>query len=99
MSSIARCARGVARSRIATVSSPSASQCIRPNMAAWICRISRKSSMPCDLNEFYSQMRKRGREVQDSDGVFTERLAVHPSQYGSMDLQDFKKALDALRSQ
>ena len=41
-------------------------------------------------------MRKRGREVQDSDGVFTERLAVHPAQYGATDLTDFKKALDAL---
>ena len=41
-------------------------------------------------------MRKRGREVQDSEGVFTERMSVHPSQYGAMDLQDFKKALDSL---
>ena len=58
------------------------------NIKAWLFTILR--------NEFYSQMRKRGREVQDSDGVFTERLAVHPSQYGNMDLKDFKKALDAL---
>ncbi len=41
-------------------------------------------------------MRKRGREVQDSEGVFTERMAVHPSQYGAMDLNDFKAALDKL---
>ncbi len=58
------------------------------NMKAWLFTILR--------NVFYSQMRKRGREVQDSDGVFTERLANHPEQYGSMDLQDFKKALDQL---
>ncbi len=58
------------------------------NIKAWLFTILR--------NEFYSQMRKRGREVQDSDGVFTERLAVHPSQYGIMDLGDFKKALDKL---
>ena len=58
------------------------------NLKAWLFTILR--------NEFYSQMRKRGREVQDSDGVFTERLAVHPSQYGIMDLADFKKALDGL---
>lgn len=58
------------------------------NMKAWLFTILR--------NEFYSQMRKRGREVQDSDGAFTERLAVHPSQYGSMDLEDFKKALSQL---
>ena len=58
------------------------------NLPAWLFTILR--------NEFYSQMRKRGREVQDTDGAFTERLAVHPSQYGVMDLADFKKALDAL---
>ena len=58
------------------------------NIKAWLFTILR--------NEFYSQMRKRGREVQDSDGIFTERLAVHPSQYGVMDLADFKKALDGL---
>ena len=58
------------------------------NIKAWLFTILR--------NEFYSQMRKRGREVQDSEGTFTERMSVHPSQYGIMDLADFKKALDAL---
>jgi len=58
------------------------------NIKAWLFTILR--------NEFYSQMRKRGREVQDSDGLFTERMAVHPSQFGHMDLADFKKALDTL---
>jgi RNA polymerase sigma-70 factor (ECF subfamily) len=58
------------------------------NMKAWLFTILR--------NELYSKMRKRGREVQDSDGVFTENLAQHPSQYGSLDMQDFKKALEKL---
>ena len=58
------------------------------NMKAWLFTILR--------NEFYSQMRKRGREVQDTDGAFTERMAVHPSQYGIVDLNDFRKALDKL---
>ncbi len=58
------------------------------NIKAWLFTILR--------NEFYSQMRKRGREIQDSDGLYTERLAVHPSQYGSLDLQDFRKALNEL---
>ena len=40
------------------------------NIKAWLFTILR--------NEFYSQMRKRGREVQDTDGAFTERLSVHP---------------------
>ncbi|TKT75307.1 sigma-70 family RNA polymerase sigma factor [Aquamicrobium sp. LC103] len=58
------------------------------NLKAWIFTILR--------NEFYSQMRKRGREVQDSDGAITARLAVHPSQHGSMDLDDFRAALETL---
>jgi RNA polymerase sigma-70 factor (ECF subfamily) len=58
------------------------------NIKAWLFTILR--------NEFYSQMRKRGREVQDTDGAFTERMAVHPSQYGVLDMADFKKALDTL---
>ncbi|QND51027.1 RNA polymerase sigma factor [Phyllobacterium sp. 628] len=58
------------------------------NIKAWLFTILR--------NEFYSQMRKRGREVQDSDGIFTEQLSVHPSQYGALDLQDFRKALEKL---
>lgn len=58
------------------------------NMKAWLFTILR--------NEFYSQMRKRGREVQDSDGVMTGRLAVHPSQHGLLDLDDFRAALAQL---
>ncbi|RQP17118.1 MAG: RNA polymerase sigma factor [Brucella intermedia] len=58
------------------------------NLKAWVFTILR--------NEFYSQMRKRGREVQDTDGVFSEQLAVHPSQYGTLDLQDFRAALEQL---
>lgn len=58
------------------------------NLKAWLFTILR--------NEFYSQMRKRGREVQDSDGAITARLSIHPSQDGSMDLGDFRKALELL---
>ncbi len=58
------------------------------NLKAWLFTILR--------NEFYSQMRKRGREVQDSDGTLTGRLAVHPGQHGMMDLDDFRKALQLL---
>lgn len=58
------------------------------NLKAWLFTILR--------NEFYSQMRKRGREVQDSDGIMTGRLAVHPSQHGMLDLKDFRSALEQL---
>ncbi|MCS6758080.1 MAG: RNA polymerase sigma factor [Candidatus Devosia euplotis] len=58
------------------------------NIKTWLFTILR--------NEFYSQMRKHGREVRDTDVAFTERLSVHPAQYGSMDMQDFKKALEQL---
>ena len=51
------------------------------NIKAWIFTILR--------NEFYSQMRKRGREVQDSDGYFTEQsggtsLAVRSARFAGL---------------
>lgn len=58
------------------------------NMNAWLFTILR--------NLYYSQMRKRGREVQDVDGVFTARLGVAPSHDGRMDLADFRNALESL---
>jgi len=58
------------------------------NLKAWLFTILR--------NEFYSQMRKRGREVQDSDGTLTASVAVHPGQQGSVDLNDFRRALEQL---
>lgn len=58
------------------------------NMKAWLFTILR--------NEFYSQMRKKGREVQDSEGTFTESLSTHPAQLGNLDLKDFQRALEQL---
>jgi RNA polymerase sigma-70 factor (ECF subfamily) len=58
------------------------------NMTAWLFTILR--------NEFYGQMRKKGREVQDTDGAFTNSLSVHPEQMGRLDFNDFKNALDEL---
>lgn len=58
------------------------------NLKAWIFTILR--------NEFYSKMRKSGREVEDREGYFTLNAAVPPSQFGTLDLQDFAKALNTL---
>src|SRR5690606_21963626 len=58
------------------------------NLKAWLFTILR--------NEFYSQMRKRRREVEDTDGLITARLSVHPSQDGTSDLADFRRALELL---
>lgn len=58
------------------------------NIRAWLFTILR--------NEFYSQMRKKGREISDADGAISENMAVHPEQSGKLDLQDMYKALEAL---
>lgn len=58
------------------------------NMNAWLFTILR--------NLYYSQMRRRGREVQDVEGAFTARLGVAPAHDGRMDLADFRRALEKL---
>lgn len=58
------------------------------NLKAWLFTILR--------NEFYSQMRKRGREVQDTDNIFSDNISVHAPQHGSLDLQDLQRALNRL---
>ena len=58
------------------------------NMKAWLYTILR--------NEFYTQLRKRKREVEDADGKISGRVAVHGEQQGHMDLRDFQQALDQL---
>ena len=47
-------------------------------------------------NTFYNSFRKRGREVQDSDGEYAARLAVPAGQEGYIALQDFRRALAKL---
>lgn len=58
------------------------------NMIAWLYTILR--------NEFYSEFRKRRREVADTDGQHAARLASRPAQEGHMHFQDFRVALGKL---
>ena len=58
------------------------------NFKAWMFTILR--------NHYYSQYRKARREVSDSEGILTGLLAVHPEQYGQIDLTEMKAALEKL---
>lgn len=58
------------------------------NLPAWLFTILR--------NIYYSEYRKRRREVADSDGAIAAKLATAPAQNGHMDLLDFKTALQQL---
>lgn len=60
------------------------------NLRAWLYTILR--------NEFYSQMRKKGREVEDVDGVYSRNVGVHPEQPGHLDMSDMRTALGQLPS-
>ena len=55
------------------------------NIKAWLFTILR--------NEYFSQLRKRRREVDDPDGEMAGRLSTLPNQASHMDFLDFKDAL------
>jgi RNA polymerase sigma-70 factor, ECF subfamily len=61
---------------------------IGTSLRAWLFTILR--------NIYYSQYRKRSREVQDSDGVYSRGIAVQGDQESHLDLADFRKALAKL---
>jgi RNA polymerase sigma-70 factor, ECF subfamily len=58
------------------------------SMSAWLFTILR--------NVFYSEYRKRRREVEDAEGSMAARLISVPEQNGHMDLQDLRTALQKL---
>src|SRR5271157_3955827 len=58
------------------------------SLRAWLFTILR--------NIYYSQYRKRSREVQDSDGACARRLTVPGDQESHLDLEDFRNALTKL---
>lgn len=58
------------------------------NLRAWLFTILR--------NTYFSECRRRRREVEDRDGSKAADLAVHPGQQGHLDMQDFRRALNVL---
>jgi RNA polymerase sigma-70 factor (ECF subfamily) len=58
------------------------------NLKAWLFTILR--------NTYFSELRKRRREVEDADNAFAERISVLPDQDVHMYLVDFKKAFVTL---
>lgn len=58
------------------------------NMRAWLFTILR--------NVYYSDFRKKRREVEDADGKLAANLATHPEQMGHLDMVDFRDALNQL---
>jgi RNA polymerase sigma-70 factor (ECF subfamily) len=58
------------------------------NLKAWLFTILR--------NTYFSERRKRKREVEDADGSYAARLASKPEQHGHMDMKDFQEALSHL---
>jgi RNA polymerase sigma-70 factor (ECF subfamily) len=58
------------------------------NLRAWLFTILR--------NSFFSEVRKRRKEVEDSDGKQAASLSVAPAQQGHLDMQDLRRALDSL---
>src|SRR3712207_6522089 len=58
------------------------------NMQAWLFTILR--------NQFYTDMRRRRREVEDADGVMAGKLAVMPEQGARLDFTDMQAALARL---
>ena len=58
------------------------------NMRAWLFTILR--------NTYFSLYRRRGREVQDTDGIYSSKVAVQGGQESAIDLADFRIALAKL---
>ncbi|MEZ5774288.1 MAG: sigma-70 family RNA polymerase sigma factor [Hyphomicrobiaceae bacterium] len=55
------------------------------NLKAWLFTILR--------NTFFSDYRRRTREVEDIDGAIAERVEVLPSQFGRVELAEVSRAL------
>ncbi len=58
------------------------------NARAWLFTILR--------NTYFTNFRRKRREVEDEDGAAAARLSTHPEQYGHMDMVDFQRCLAKL---
>jgi RNA polymerase sigma-70 factor (ECF subfamily) len=58
------------------------------NLKAWLFTILR--------NTYFSERRKKKREVEDVDGAYAAKLSSSPEQHGHMDMRDFEEALSEL---
>lgn len=58
------------------------------NLKAWLFTILR--------NTYFSERRRKKREVEDVDGTYAARLSSRPEQHGHMDMRDFEEALTDL---
>jgi RNA polymerase sigma-70 factor (ECF subfamily) len=58
------------------------------NLNAWLFTILR--------NSFFSEHRKRAREVEDSDGAYAAQLKTVPDQMDNLHVQDLRTALERL---
>lgn len=58
------------------------------NLKAWLFTILR--------NTYFSERRKKKREVEDVDGAYAAKLSSSPEQHGHMDMRDFQEALSEL---
>lgn len=58
------------------------------NIQAWLVTILR--------NQYYSEGRRRWREVGDSEGTYAARLSSPPQHQGRLEMRDFLSALQAL---
>ncbi len=61
------------------------------NLRPWLFTILR--------NTFYSDLRRRWREVEDGEGHYAARLNEAPRQDGKLDFDDFKKAFSQLQDE
>ena len=61
------------------------------NLRPWLFTILR--------NTFYSELRRRWREVEDGEGHHAARLSEAPRQDGKLDFDDFKRAFSQLQDE